>query len=1101
MRRRQHLFLASLACLCLPMCAPSEEPATRADEVENLSVPRQRLKTASGNPFLNTVQYVNPDYTANTQISASQLPAGSSDAGLVATVGKYPTAIWLDSMNAIAGGSSNGGRLGLIEHLDNAAALAQSSGKDAVLSLVIYDLPNRDCAALASNGELQGTAGLATYKSGYIDVIYAAISQAKYQHVRVVAVMEPDSLPNLVTNLSVPACAEANNDNLYIGGVTYALQKLGSLSNVYAYLDIAHSGWLGWTNNMSQAVALYKQVVSGVSNGDFSVIRGFATDIANYTPLVEPYMNPSDNAVLNGGFYQSNPCFDELSYIKALSSQFTSAGFSDFGFLIDTSRNGWPVVNDGNPIDRRPVRGDWCNVGGTGLGRRPEVAPAESPLIDAYVWVKPPGESDGISQLENSSNTPDAQGKRFDAHCDPTNPQLDALPGAPSAGAWFHDEFMMLIHNATPALTASAPIPTPTTAPTPTTPASTPAPTPTPATTPTSPTNSTSTPGTTSPTSSTSPPATTPDTTPTTTTPASPPATPTSGTPSATGGLTTFNDEIIDANGNKVALHGFSWFGFNSGTTMMDGLWGGPALGSDFATAVWRQKLLGFNAVRLPFSFAEFSKTPRSFTENCTLPSAADVAASVTPSGATAPGTPPALAYEPTRQSGSCNEYLPSDTVFNRYVWVVQFYTRNGFYVLMDNHFREDQTVLTAGTQSWASQWANLVQTVLKDPSTHGKIFVDVLNEPDNYGLVWEGGNGKPALGDLYLAAMDAIYPVAPGVVYFVEGTGQGALGANWGDGFSTDANLLTSGVSDPRAFFKTLGSKPYSKQVVISPHVYGPAVTGATAAFEGASLYKRLSNTFGYLTKQGYCGDSSCKQFPVAVGEFGSKFVDTNDEATMTGLATYLNNTADAVDGRHNTIPNWFYWDWNADSGDTGGLVEDDWVSLAWVKLQYLTTLGLSPWYNGGTTVTPTPTPATTPPTPTPAPTPTPTPGTTPTTSPSPAGACTVKVQASAPWQQGSGYVATVNLFVSNGGSAQILPPWTLTLTQGQWTTVNQAWNWSVSGTKGGTVTGVANQSWETLSPNGGNAVNLGMQLESSGSTFMPTAATLNGVSCKITP
>ena len=40
------------------------------------------------------------------------------------------------------------------------------------------------------------------------------------------------------------------------------------------------------------------------------------------------------------------------------------------------------------------------------------------------------------------------------------------------------------------------------------------------------------------------------------------------------------------------------------------------------------------------------------------------------------------------------------------------------------------------------------------------------------------------------------------------------------------------------------------------------------------------------------------------------------------------------------------FYWCWNANSGDTGGLVQDDWHTLQWRKLAFLTTLGLRPWF-----------------------------------------------------------------------------------------------------------------------------------------------------------
>lgn len=56
-------------------------------------------------------------------------------------------------------------------------------------------LPNyRDCAALASNGELK-LSELARYKTQYIDAIYKAITaKPAYKAIRVVAIVEPDSL-------------------------------------------------------------------------------------------------------------------------------------------------------------------------------------------------------------------------------------------------------------------------------------------------------------------------------------------------------------------------------------------------------------------------------------------------------------------------------------------------------------------------------------------------------------------------------------------------------------------------------------------------------------------------------------------------------------------------------------------------------------------------------------------------------------------------------------------------------------------------------------------------------------------------------------------
>ena len=108
------------------------------------------------------------------------------------------------------------------------------------------------------------------------------------------------------------------------------------------------------------------------------------------------------------------------------------------------------------------------------------------------------------------------------------------------------------------------------------------------------------------------------------------------------------------------------------------------------------------------------------------------------------------------------------------------------------------------------------------------------------------------------------------------------------------------------------------------------------------------------------------CQKFPILIGEFGSKLEAAKDLESLGDLATYLK------DGNMG----WFWWSWNANSGDTGGLVSDDWLRIQWKKIDYLRTIGLYPWAAGGDSppVASTPsTPSTTPDTPSPSPSPKP--------------------------------------------------------------------------------------------------------------------------------
>jgi cellulose 1,4-beta-cellobiosidase len=419
------------------------------------------------NPYDGAKFYVNPAWAASVKSAAGQ----TSDATLAAqmkTVAGYATAVWLDAIARIA---PTDGTMGLAAHLD--AALGQKTGGTPLTAtFVIYDLPGRDCAALASNGEIPATsAGLDTYEHQYIDPIVALLSQPKYSGLRIVAVVEPDSLPNIVTNTAIAACTTAAP--LYEQGVVYALNKLHPLTNVYTYLDSAHSGWLGWPTNTTGAAQEFAKVAQATT-ARFASIDGFITDTANYTPLTEPYMTAAQTVggqpVQSAMFYQYNPDIDETDFAADMYMKLAAAGFpGTIGMLIDTSRNGWggahrpagpSTASDVNAfvtaskIDRRAHRGLWCNVSGAGLGVPPQASPGGYPTahLHAFVWIKPPGESDGTSAPAANN-----QGKKSDPMCDPTfttsyGVVTGALPNSPLAGQWFATQFTQLVQNAYPAV-------------------------------------------------------------------------------------------------------------------------------------------------------------------------------------------------------------------------------------------------------------------------------------------------------------------------------------------------------------------------------------------------------------------------------------------------------------------------------------------------------------------------------------------------------------------------------------------------------------------------------------------------------------------------
>ncbi|MGB0063346.1 MAG: glycoside hydrolase family 6 protein, partial [Terracidiphilus sp.] len=454
------------------------------------------------NPYAGATVYVSPDWTNEVGTAVATEPAGSALANQMTIVGKTPTFVWMDHIGAIYGGAAANGRMSLAQHIS--AAAAQANGAPIVVELVIYDLPDRDCAALASNGELSiaggdtvtgptgaketltGT-GLDEYETDYITPIVQALAAAP-SNIRFVLVVEDDSLPNIVTNtgysFSIANCVAANGGEsyptysltgVYVQAIQYALNQFHALPNVYNYLDIGHHGWLGWTEGAGLAFPFYADVVKGTTAG-FASVDGIITNTANYGPTKEPYMTATESIggspVDSATFYSFDPEIDEVDYAQEFYTGLTGAGFpSSIGFLIDTSRNGWggpnrptgpstsTVVNtfvNATKIDQRDDMGQWCNQENQGIGSFPTVNPGGATNLQAYVWVKPPGESDGTYPGAVYNGVTETGG---DPNCNPTNTntlangmEIDSIPNSPPAGTFWLTEFLQDVQNAFPAI-------------------------------------------------------------------------------------------------------------------------------------------------------------------------------------------------------------------------------------------------------------------------------------------------------------------------------------------------------------------------------------------------------------------------------------------------------------------------------------------------------------------------------------------------------------------------------------------------------------------------------------------------------------------------
>jgi len=189
-------------------------------------------------------------------------------------------------------------------------------------------------------------------------------------------------------------------------------------------------------------------------------------------------------------------------------------------------------------------------------------------------------------------------------------------------------------------------------------------------------------------------------------------------------------------------------------------------------------------------------------------------------------------------------------------------------------------------------------------------IGADLHNEP-HAPACW--GCGQQGL-DWKLAAErvgNAILAINPHWLIFVEGVDcYGAGGATQGNG--TDCSWWggnLEGVKDHPVALNV----PH--QLVYSVHDY-PASLNEQSWFKAANYPQNLpavwDKYWGYVKKEGIA--------PVWVGEFGSKLATEQDKQWFSSLISYLGTGAGGF--------NWTFWSWNPDSGDTGGILKDDWFT-----------------------------------------------------------------------------------------------------------------------------------------------------------------------------
>jgi len=502
---------------------------------------------------------------------------------------------------------------------------------------------------------------------------------------------------------------------------------------------------------------------------------------------------------------------------------------------------------------------------------------------------------------------------------------------------------------------------------------------------------------------------------------------------------------LVDAGGNPVRMTGVNWFGFETSNNVVHGLWT-----RGYQSMIDQMVALGYNTLRIPYSDDIFSP------------------------GVAANGID--LTRNPDLQGLTPLQILDK---------VIGYAGSRGMRVLLDRH-RPDaggQSALwytpAVPESTWIADWKALAARYRGNPTVVG---ADLHNEPHN-----SGGTGGSCWGcgdvarDWRLAAEragNAILTVNPDWLIVVEGV-DCVSECDWWGGNLSAAGRFPVRLSDESKL--VYSAHEYALSVFHQPWFDDPSFP--------ANLPGQWDHFWGYLVKQQIA--------PVLIGEFGSTLADPRDVTWMRSLVTYLGSGTGGM--------SFTFWSWNPNSGDTGGILNDDWTTVNQAKQSILAPIlaggGSSPPATG--TATPT---ATTPPAPTattppastvPAPPPTTQPGPSqpgpPTTTPAgPAqgSGCTVIFHVDSAWP--GGFTATVA--VSNTG------PVPHALWRLAWTNRAGAGlvvGWSGTFRQSGAVVTVDAPAWATSLAPGMSAV---VGYLGSGSVSPPPAGfTLDGMPCAV--
>jgi endoglucanase len=418
--------------------------------------------------------YVPPPRTAAIQqITALAEGRALREAALITALEAVPRAVYFDaaSPDEVEAGVRT--------------MLARATHDGGIPVLVAYQLPFRDCAQYGAGGARDAAA----YRAWIEGFVRGIGSQTA------IVILEPDSLGIVphgrfldgTADWCKPTITDAQGRTVPAPGATadehYAMltmaidRLVAEAPNAYVYLDGTNSAWLPVSE------IAYRLARVGVDR-----VQGFALNVGNSQPTSETikYGTWISNCLAYAGRHSNAPAaFRECpgpprpadpggavdwdapeTWYRNHAEPAAQVGPPTVGrahFVIDTGRAGRGTL-DVSPYSKPPFNqppeiiaklriGGYCNPPNAGAGARP-TARTGIPLVDAFLWIKPPGESDGscdsaggVRAWDYAKFNPWRIAGETQKHFDPLWSMID-----PEAGEWFPEAALQLALNANPPL-------------------------------------------------------------------------------------------------------------------------------------------------------------------------------------------------------------------------------------------------------------------------------------------------------------------------------------------------------------------------------------------------------------------------------------------------------------------------------------------------------------------------------------------------------------------------------------------------------------------------------------------------------------------------